>query len=180
MNNNKVLLHICCGICALESINRLLQQKYKVIGYFYNPNIYPKEEYQKRLQVVEKVAEIYNIKIIYDNYEPEVWQKLCEQYESEPEGGKRCLLCYELRLRKTYNTMVKENLDLFTTTLTISPHKKSNIIFEIGEKIGGEKFLKIDFKKHNGFKKTIELAKQFEFYRQNYCGCKFSLRKIIL
>jgi predicted adenine nucleotide alpha hydrolase (AANH) superfamily ATPase len=171
-----VLLHICCGICALESINKLKQQNYEVIGFFYNPNIYPEIEYLKRKQVVEKVAEIYKIKVIYGEYEPQIWEDICGMYKDEPEGGKRCILCYEFRLKKTFDLLLKENYDLFTSTLTISPHKKSSIIFEIGEKIGGEKFLKIDFKKQDGFKKTIDLAKQFSLYRQNYCGCKFSIK----
>jgi predicted adenine nucleotide alpha hydrolase (AANH) superfamily ATPase len=176
--NNKILLHICCGICALESINRLIHQQYIVIGYFFNPNIYPEEEYLKRKQVVENVAEIYNINVIYDEkYDHHLWQKICGIYENEPEGGKRCFLCYELRLKKTYEIMEKENFDFFTTTLTISPYKKSNLIFDIGEKIGGEKFLKINFKKQDGYKKTIELAKNFGFYRQDYCGCEFSMKR---
>jgi len=174
---NNVLLHICCGICALESIKKLKEQNYEVVGYFFNPNIYPEEEFLKRKQVVEKVAEIYKIKVIYTKYEPQVWENICGTYKDEPEGGKRCILCYELRLKKTFEVASEENFEFFTTTLTISPYKKSNVIFEIGERIAGEKFLKIDFKKQDGFKKTTELAKQFGFYRQNYCGCRFSLEK---
>jgi len=179
IEKSNILLHICCGICALESIKRLKQQNYEVVGHFFNPNIYPESEYLKRKQVVEKVAEIYKIRVIYDEYEPQVWENICGSYKDEPEGGKRCLLCYQLRLKKTFEVALKENFGFFTTTLTISPHKKSNVIFEIGEQIGGKKFLKIDFKKQDGFKNTINLAKQLGLYRQNYCGCKFSLKNSI-
>jgi len=182
MNKNPlILLHICCGICALESINKLKQQNYEVVGYFYNPNIYPEEEYIRRKKVVEKVKEICGIEIIFEEYLPEQWEKICAEYSSEPEGGKRCILCYGLRLKKTFETAKKLNFEYFTTTLTISPHKNSRQIFSIVEQISKEKFLKIDFKKQDGFKKTIELAKLHNLYRQNYCGCIYSFenRKLL-
>lgn len=172
-----VLLHICCGICALESINRLKQQGFKVFGFFYNPNIHPKEEYKKREDVVKEVAKFSEVEIIYSEYNPKEWFSVCENYSKEPEGGKRCSLCYEIRLSKTFEILEKYKFDYFTTTLTISPHKDSEKIFSIGEKIGKEKFLKINFKKQDGFKKTIELSKNLNFYRQNYCGCVYSMNK---
>lgn len=175
--NFSILLHICCGICAIESINRLKQQNYNIIGFYYNPNIHPEEEFFKRKRVVEEVSKIFNIKIIYGDYEPQVWISLCKGYETELEGGKRCEICYKIRLEKTYNLAKEQNFDFFTTTLTISPHKNSQKIFELGEQIGKEKFLKIDFKKQDGFKKTIDIAKQYGFYRQNYCGCIYSKKK---
>lgn len=171
-----VLLHICCGICAAECINRLKTSGYEVVGFFYNPNIHPESEYLKRKEVVDKISSFFNIKIIYGDYDTEKWFSLCEIYAQEQEGGKRCMLCYELRLKETYNQLQKLGYDMFTTTLTISPHKDSKKIFEIAESISKEKFLKIDFKKQDGFKKTIDFAKKHNFYRQNYCGCIFSMR----
>lgn len=169
-----VLLHICCGICALESINRLKQQNFEVVGFFYNPNIHPQEEYKRREDVVKEVERLSEIKIIYTDYSPKDWFDICGSYSNEPEGRKRCILCYEIRLTKTFETLKQKNFDFFTTTLTISPHKNSDMIFSVGEKIAKEKFLKIDFKKQDGFKKTIELSKKYNFYRQNYCGCIYS------
>ncbi len=170
-----VLLHICCGICALESINRLKQQEFKVIGFFYNPNIHPQKEYKIREDVVKEVSKFLEVEIIYGEYNPKEWFSICEKYSKEPEGSKRCSLCYELRLLKTFEILDKYKLDYFTTTLTISPYKNSTIIFSIGEQIGKEKFLKINFKKQDGFKKTIQLSKNLNLYRQNYCGCVYSI-----
>lgn len=173
-NKNSVLLHICCGICAIESINQLKQKNYKIVGFYYNPNIYPEEEFLRRKKVVEEISKTFNIEIIYGDYEPQIWFEICQRYKDEPEGGKRCELCYKLRLEKTYNLLKEYKFDFFTTTLTISPYKNSQKIFEIGKKIDNEKFLKIDFKKNDGFKKTIQTAKQYKFYIQNYCGCIYS------
>ncbi|MCM8831119.1 MAG: epoxyqueuosine reductase QueH [Candidatus Omnitrophica bacterium] len=173
----KVLLHICCGVCALYCIEYLKEQKFYVEGFFFNPNIHPINEYKKRKEYVDKLIDLYQIKIITEEYEPQAWHKVCDIYKDEPEGGKRCYFCYEFRLLKTYEVMQKNNFDYFTTTLTISPHKKSNTIFEIANRINKDKFLAIDFKKQNGFKKTIHLSNKFNFYRQNYCGCIYSIKK---
>ncbi|MCM8787511.1 MAG: epoxyqueuosine reductase QueH [Candidatus Omnitrophica bacterium] len=172
----KILLHICCGVCALHCIEYLKAQKFYVEGFFFNPNIQPQEEYQKRKEYVDRLTDLYQIKIITAPYEPKIWHDICDIYKDEKEGGNRCYLCYSLRLFKTYEVMLKNNFDYFTTTLTISPHKKSNTIFEIANKIDKDKFLAIDFKKQDGFKKTTYKASQFNFYRQNYCGCIYSIK----
>ncbi|MCF7887734.1 MAG: epoxyqueuosine reductase QueH [Candidatus Omnitrophica bacterium] len=175
-NSKKVLLHICCGVCASASIEKLKSNGYSIVGFFYNPNIHPYKEYLHRKNETEKIAKLYNIKIIEGNYELDRWEDTCGQFRQEKEGGKRCNLCFKLRLEKTYQLTQENNFDYFTSTLTISPHKDSQKIFQIGEKISGDKFLKIDFKKRDGFKKTIEQAKKLNLYRQNYCGCVYSLR----
>jgi predicted adenine nucleotide alpha hydrolase (AANH) superfamily ATPase len=174
----KVLLHICCGICSFSSIERLKEEGFYVEGFFYNPNIAPYEEYLKRRDVTFSVGEITGVKIIEGAYDMEKWKEVSQKYEAEGEGGKRCQLCYELRLAKTLKVYNENNFDYFTTTLTISPHKPSPLILSIGERLGGDKFLQIDFKKREGFKNTIDLAKKYNLYRQNYCGCIASKKQI--
>jgi ribonuclease HII len=173
----KILLHICCGICALYSIEKLKELGFYVEGIFFNPNIYPEDEYRKRKDVADEVAKLHKIKLIDVEYHPKIWIEYCGKYSNEKEGGRRCLLCYELRLKKTFEFFKKKEFGLFTTTLTISPHKDSRAIINIGKEVGGNHFFSIDFKKEDGFKKTIELAKKYNFYRQNYCGCIYSIKK---
>ncbi|OPX30955.1 MAG: hypothetical protein B1H08_00290 [Candidatus Omnitrophica bacterium 4484_171] len=174
---NKVLLHICCGVCAFASIERLKGEGYTVKGFFYNPNIHPSGEYEKRREVLNIVRDSTGIEIIEGGYDPREWFALCEHLKDEPEGGARCSICYRMRLKETFLLSKKLKFDYFTTTLTISPHKKSRVIFDIGSQIGGDDFLAIDFKKKDGFKRTNELARKYNVYRQNYCGCVYSLRK---
>ncbi|MEN3013790.1 MAG: epoxyqueuosine reductase QueH [Endomicrobiia bacterium] len=177
MVKKRVLLHICCGVCGSYCIEKLIEENFEVTGFFFNPNIHPEEEFLRRKKVVEKLQQLYKINIIFPTYDPSLWIKLCEDLKDEPERGKRCHLCYKIRLQETFNNISKLNCELFTTTLTISPHKNSKIIFEIAESINKEKFLKIDFKKKDGFKKTIEFAKKNDFYIQNYCGCIYNIKK---
>jgi len=171
---NTVLLHICCGVCAFYPIERLKEEGFCVVGFFFNPNIHPESEYLKRKQVSEKVAKLTSIEITKGEYEPKIWLDACRDYEDEPEGHKRCFLCYELRLKKTLEVCKEKKFNCFATTLTVSPHKNSKAIIETGESIGGDYFLPVDFKKRDGFKKTIELSKKFNLYRQSYCGCVYS------
>ena len=171
----KVLLHICCGVCAFASIERLKNEGYEVTGFFYNPNIHPLGEYKRRREVLSVVRESSGIEIIEGEYIPKEWFALCRHLKDEPEGGARCSICYGMRLKKTFSLSRELGFDYFTTTLTISPHKKSKVIFDIGKNIGGDKFLAIDFKKKDGFKRTNEIAKKYNVYRQNYCGCVYSL-----
>lgn len=173
----KVLLHICCGVCAASCIIRLKEEGFQVAGFFYNPNIHPYEEYLRRKEIIEKLKEAFYIPIYEAEYNTKNWFALCFPFKDELEGGKRCLLCYELRLRRTYKLLKEKQFDYFTTTLTVSPHKKSKLIFEVGEKIDKDKFLPIDFKKKDGFKKSINFAKEHNLYRQHYCGCLYSLEE---
>jgi len=170
----KVLLHACCGVCAFASIERLKKEGFLPQALFFNPNIQPEDEYQKRKDAATKVAQASDINLIEAEYSIEEWQKACQIYAGEKEGGLRCDICFEIRLQRTFEAAREGGFDYFTTTLTISPHKRSKKIFEIGKRIGGDRFLAIDFKKHDGFKRTIEAAKKLNLYRQNYCGCLYS------
>ena len=174
----KVFLHVCCGICALASIQRLKEEGFYVEGFFFNPNIHPAREYDKRLRTALEVGKLLDVTIISGEYDPSYWFSQCQKYSQEQEGGDRCRICYQLRLERVFQLSQEKEFDYFTTTLTISPHKKSDLIFSAGKVIGGDLFLEIDFKKQNGFKKTVELAKRHNLYRQNYCGCCYSLNKI--
>jgi predicted adenine nucleotide alpha hydrolase (AANH) superfamily ATPase len=173
----KIVLHICCGVCAAGAAEVLINEGHQVIGFFYNPNIHPAEEYWRRLETARSVAQELHFSLEVPVYEPEGWLEQTNSLRDEPEGGKRCQVCYRLRLEKTYDYMVDCGADAFTTTLTISPHKSALIINSIGQEIGGQKFLTRNFKKKDGFKRAVEIARQWQLYRQNYCGCIYSMRQ---
>jgi predicted adenine nucleotide alpha hydrolase (AANH) superfamily ATPase len=173
----KVVLHICCGVCAAGAVEALVREGHQVVGFFYNPNIHPAEEYQRRLETARRVAQELHFPLEVPAYEPEEWLKQTSSLRDEPENGKRCQVCYRLRLEKTYDYMVDCGADTFTTTLTISPRKSAKIINTIGQEIGSDKFLMRDFKKQEGFKRAVELAKLWQLYRQDYCGCIYSMRQ---
>lgn len=170
----KVILHICCGVCAIQSVRRLKDIGFYVEGFFFNPNIYPSEEYLKRKNTAEHIGKIENIQVTCGEYNTSLWEQRCAKFASDKEGQNRCKACYRLRLDETYALMKEKGFDLFTTTLSISPHKKSDVIRQIAQNISEESFLTIDFKKDGGFLKTMELAKKYKLYRQNYCGCIYS------
>jgi len=154
----------------------LLSEGHQVSGFFYNPNIHPLEEYNRRLEVACQVAEELDFPLEVAPYTPEEWFKETKSLENEPEGGRRCEVCFRLRLKRAYRYMESCGRDAFTTTLTISPHKSAAVINKVGKEIGGNRFLVKDFKKREGFKRAIELAKKWTLYRQNYCGCIYSMR----
>jgi len=174
----KTVLHICCGICAAGVAERLISEGHQVIGFFYNPNIHPLEEYNRRLEVARKIAEELNFPLEVAPYTPEEWFEETKSLENEPEGGRRCEVCFRLRLKRAYLCMEDCEGDAFTTTLTISPHKSATVINKVGQEIGGGRFLVRDFKKKEGFKRAMELAKKWTLYRQDYCGCIYSMRSI--
>jgi len=172
----RVLLHICCGVCAAGVVERLRKDGHSVAGYFFNPNIYPEVEYVRRLETVRSVAKKVGFDLVEGVYDHEKWRFMIAGFEAFPEGGSRCRECYKMRLRSAYIHFLRSgDFDLFTSTLTVSPHKDSKIVNEIGKDIGGESFFAADFKKKEGFKRTIELAKEWGLYRQSYCGCEFSV-----
>ncbi|MFH0955682.1 MAG: epoxyqueuosine reductase QueH [Candidatus Falkowbacteria bacterium] len=174
----KILLHICCVGCGVY-VSRQLKQDYDIVLFFYNPNIWPEEEYKKRLAEAEKIAEQFNLKLIKGGYEHKKWLKAVRGHESDSEKGERCLICYKFRLDAAAVMADKLDCDYLTTTLTASPHKDVPAINQIGEQAvarHGLKFLNQDFKKQDGFKKSSALSRQFGLYRQNYCGCEFSRR----
>ena len=171
----KVLLHICCCGCASVAIKRLKEEGFTVKGFFFNPNIHPLREYERRKNDLSILRKVFSVDIIEGSYNPREWFPVCKEYAQEEEGGERCRLCYGYRLRQTYPLCKKLNFDFFTTTLTVSPHKRSHTIFDVGHTIGGDCFLERDFKKKNGFKESVEFSMRYALYRQNYCGCVYSL-----
>lgn len=173
----KVALHICCAVCAAGAIERLRQDQHVVHGFFYNPNIHPEEEYLRRLESARRVAGEYGIPLTVAEYRPEEWFSQTESLENEPEGGRRCPICFRLRLASTFRFMHESGCDAFTTTLTMGSNKSADLIGKIGREIGGSHYLEYDFKKKDGFKRASTLARQWGLYRQNYCGCIYSLRE---
>ena len=177
MTKSKVLLHTCCAVCYSYPYSKLLSDGYEVVPYFYNPNIYPIEEQKRRLDELIKISP----DVIFEECSSEDFYNISKGLENEPEKGKRCLKCFELRLRKTAKKAVELDIKNITTTLTVSPHKISSDIFMIGEKIAQEynlNFLKYDFKKQDGFKITQKIAREKNLYRQLYCGCEYSMKKL--
>ena len=172
----RIVLHICCGVCAAGAVERLSREGHQVLGFFYNPNIHPEEEYQRRLEVARRVSREAGFPLEVAPYTPQEWSKEAGPLGNEPEGGRRCEACFRLRLKKTHLYMEDCGWDAFTTTLTISPHKSADLINRVGREVGGERFLDRDFKKKEGFSRAIELAKKWDLYRQDYCGCVYSMR----
>ncbi|MBR3362771.1 MAG: epoxyqueuosine reductase QueH [Bacilli bacterium] len=176
-----LLLHACCGICSLSVLERL-KDYFDITVLYYNPNIYPKEEYDKRLDVLKEVIKKSgsNIKLMETIYNEDEFNDIAFGLEDEEEGGKRCSKCYYLRLEKTANIAKEKGFDYFTTTLSVSPYKSSDKLNKIG-KILEEKYLVnylySDFKKKDGFKRSNELSYKYNLYRQDYCGCKYSFEK---
>ncbi len=181
-----LLLHSCCAPCSSSCIE-FLARYFQVTVFYYNPNISESEEYKKRVQeqirFIKEFPTQHKVEFIEGDYEPEVFYKAVKGLESEPEGGGRCFKCYELRLRKTAELAGRENFDYFTTTLTVSPLKNSVKLNEIGLKVAKEtatEYLLSDFKKKEGYKRSIELSKEYGLYRQNYCGCVYSKRDVMI
>ena len=178
-----LLLHACCGPCSSYVLEYLCKH-FDITVLFYNPNIYPQEEYERRLNELlnfyKKFVPAQNVRVIQAPYEPQefynaVGTKENPELATEPERGERCRRCYELRLRFTYDYACANNFDYFCTTLSISPFKDAEMINEIGNMLGkGPQWLPSDFKKKNGFKRSLELSAEYGLYRQDYCGCIYS------
>ena len=171
----QILLHICCGVCASSAVERLRDEGFKPLGFFYNPNIHPKKEYLKRYKIAKEIACIMKFDLIAGPYDKDRWLKKTIGLEDEAEGGGRCCECFKMRLEKTKRIASKMSISKFSTTLTLSPHKNTVIINEIGKKLSPLGFLARDFKKQDGFRLAIEFAKRYNLYRQGYCGCIYSL-----
>jgi len=175
-----ILLHVCCGTCSLHPYF-FLKEDFNVTFFFYNPNIHPPKEYIKRLEGVKTVSRTYSIPLIIGEYEAKEWFQLTKDLKDEPEGGMRCPVCFKMRLEKTAEKAKKLGFDFFGTTLTVSPHKNQYSINSIGleiESLEKINFFQADFKKKDGFKKTVQLSKELNLYRQNYCGCVYSKREL--
>ncbi len=177
-----LLLHACCAPCSSAVLERIAKY-FDITILYYNPNITQQEEYEKRLKEIEnfvKKINIKNIKVLRGRYNPKEFFDIATGLEEEKERGKRCYKCYELRLEETAKIAEQKNFDYFTTTLSISPHKNSNWLNEIGQNLNKKyipKYLYADFKKKNGYKRSIELSKKYHLYRQDYCGCIYSKKE---
>lgn len=171
-----ILLHICCGICSGWAIEKLKIDGFQVVGFFYNPNIQPEEEYAIRLAAAQKASGFHQIEFIAGQYDTGKWHQRVKEFKNEPEGGKRCPICFEFRLEETWKKAKELKIDYFTTTLTASPHKNFELISQIGKSISADGFIPYNFKKEDGFKKCADFSKKHGLYRQNYCGCIFNLQ----
>ena len=181
--NNEVptlLIHSCCAPCSSYCLE-YLSEFFKITVLYYNPNIFPKEEYEFRAREQERFINSfpakYPISFMEETYSPEEFYAIAKGLEKEPEGGERCTRCYKLRLEHTAKIAKDLNMDYFTTTLSISPLKDAKRLNSIGlelEKIYEVSYLVSDFKKKNGYKRSVELSKEYEMYRQNFCGCIYS------
>lgn len=178
-----LLLHACCGPCS-SYVLEYLSSRFEITVLFYNPNIYPASEYERRLEELKrfytKFVPAQNVQVIEEPYAPEEFYTAVGTRENpelakEGERSERCRRCYELRLRRTYEYACAHNFDYFCTTLSISPFKDAGMINEIGARLGGAKWLPSDFKKKNGFKRSLELSAEYDLYRQEYCGCVYSM-----
>lgn len=181
----KVLLHSCCAPCSSHVIT-FLTNYFDITILYYNPNISPISEYKKRkeeqIRLIKSIKTKNKLDIIDCDYDNDIYEEKIKGYENCPERGARCTICFDLRLRKTAEIAKENNYDYFCTTLTVSPYKNSKLINEIGEKLSkeiGVNWLYSDFKKEDGYKKSIILSKEYNLYRQNYCGCKYSKRENI-
>lgn len=176
----RLLLHSCCAPCS-SYVLEYLSRFFRITVFFYNPNIYPPEEYGVRAEeekrLIREMPFVHPVDMLEKVYEPEEYYRAVKGLEREPEGGARCEKCFELRLYQTALAAKAGGYDYFTTTLTISPLKSAPTLNRIGERIGketGVDFLPSDFKKKDGYRRSIQLSKEYDLYRQNYCGCVYS------
>lgn len=175
----RLLLHICCAPCSTHVVD-VLKKDYSVSGYFYNPNIHPKDEYIKRESEMKRYADMIDLEVAYDEYDDDRWFQIVKGMENLPEGGERCFICYRMRLENAARYASQHGYEYLTTTLSVSPHKRADKINEIGSEVSaryGLKWYSGDFKKQGGFDRSIRMSKEAGLYRQAYCGCIFSLRE---
>ncbi len=176
----RLLLHSCCAPCS-SYVLEYLSSYFSITVFYYNPNIFPESEYTKRLfeqqMLIDRLPARYPVAFAAGPYDSERFFQMAKGLEQVKEGGERCFRCYELRLREAAKMAKNAEFDYFTTTLSISPLKKADKLNEIGVRLGEEygiSYLMSDFKKKNGYRRSIELSKEYSLYRQNYCGCVFS------
>ncbi len=177
-----LFLHSCCAPCS-SYVFEYLSEYFDITDFYYNPNIYPPEEYEKRVREIKRLIEEqphkHEVAFVEGKYDPERFFEIAKGLEKCPEGGERCAKCFELRLRETAKEAKERGFDLVTTSLTISPLKNAALLNEIGERVCREEgviWLPSDFKKRGGYQRSIELSKEYGLYRQDYCGCVFSKR----
>lgn len=182
-STKKILLHSCCAPCSSYVIT-FLSNYFDITILYYNPNIAPKEEYEKRKQeqikLIKNINTLHKLDYLDCDYDNDLYNEAINGYQDCKEGGDRCRICFNLRLEKTAILAKKYKYDYFCSTLTVSPHKNSKIINEIGYNLGKKydiNWLYSDFKKNEGFKQSIELSKKYNLYRQDYCGCIYSKKE---
>ncbi|HFE53086.1 MAG TPA: epoxyqueuosine reductase QueH [Bacteroidetes bacterium] len=174
----RLLLHVCCAPDATVGFERL-GQDYDITAFFYNPNIHPRAEYELRASELERLCREMHVPLLAAPYDPERWFALTRGLEWEPEKGRRCDICFEMRLEATAAKAAELGFEYIAAVLTVSPHKLAQRINEIGLRVAqkyGVTYLPTDLKKKDGFKRSVELSKQFKLYRQDYCGCIYSKR----
>ena len=176
-------LHSCCGPCS-SYVLEYLSQYFRITVFYYNPNIYPEEEYRIRAReqqaFIARFPAKHPISFVEGEFDTDLFYETVRGLEKEPEGGKRCEACFRLRLEETVKLAKRMGADYFTTTLTISPMKNAALLNEIGQKLGekyGVKWLFSDFKKKGGYQRSVELSREYGMYRQDYCGCVFSMEE---
>ena len=177
----KLLLHACCGPCSSAVLEQLCQY-FEITVLYYNPNTWPAAEYHRRGEELERfvaAAHPLGVTVVEDPYDPQEFYSAVAGLENEPERGSRCTVCYRLRMRRAAQYAAAHGFDWFTTTLSISPHKDAARINQIGQELEAEfsvKHLPSDFKKHNGYLRSLQLSEEYGLYRQDYCGCEFSAK----
>lgn len=178
-NKPRLLLHTCCGPCATAVIERL-GPRFQVHCFWYNPNIQPEAEYQRRREAMRTVAEAMEVPLIEAERNEVGWEQAIAGREEEPEGGRRCRVCFNYRLGRTAQYAAEGGFTHVATTLGVSPYKNTEAINEIGQQQADQRglaFVDENFKKRGGFQRSVELSKQLHLYRQNYCGCRYSRRQ---
>jgi predicted adenine nucleotide alpha hydrolase (AANH) superfamily ATPase len=174
----KILVHVCCAPDGAYVIG-LLRPEYDITGFFYNPNIHPAGEYDRRVEDMRRVAVNLAFPLIEGEYDDTRWLSLTRKFKDEPEKGRRCDICYALRLERTAQVASEREFDFFTTVMTLSPWKKAPVLNRVGRMLGRRHhiaFLEADFKKKDGFRKSVALSRELKLYRQDYCGCIYSLK----
>ncbi len=178
MSKPRVLVHMCCAPDGLYVMD-LLRADHEPAGFFYNPNIQPAEEYRRRLEDAEKVCRLKGFELIVGPRDEDRWLELTRKFQAEPEMGRRCDVCYAVRLEQAARVAACRGFDLFTTVMSLSPHKKADVLNRIGRMFGrrhGVPFLEANFKKKGGFDKSVAMSRGLDLYRQDYCGCRYSIR----
>jgi len=179
-----LLLHVCCAPCASAVIERL-QDHFELVLYYYNPNIRPQAEHDRRYETLcallrQMPAGTLGVRLLDARYDPAPFDAAAQGLEAEPEGGARCTGCFDIRLRQSARKAAELGIGWFTTTLTVSPHKNAALLNSLGGEVAkqqGVQFLPCDFKKQDGYKRSIALSAQYGLYRQDYCGCAYSRRE---
>ncbi len=174
----RLLLHSCCAPCS-SAVLEVLKEVFDVTVLAFNPNIWPQAEHDRRLDEQARLLEALDIPLLHADDPPELFEDIAAGLEDAPEGGARCTKCFALRLSHAAQTAKEQGFDCFTTTLSVSPHKNAALLNQIGEQMAaayGIPYVYADFKKNNGYLRSLELSKEYGLYRQSYCGCRFSVR----